>query len=62
MKRGIEIHYKMIEDYYNVWTGWIEILLEEGYYKDALIIVKHIIYKKRSHAENEEQQRIRNFE
>lgn len=43
----------MIEDYYNVWTGWVEILLEEGYYRDALSIVKHIIYKKRSHAENE---------
>lgn len=62
MHQGTMIGYRMVEDYYNVWTRWAEIMLEEGYYGDALKIVKHVLYKRRAHADNEEGQRMRNFE
>jgi hypothetical protein len=37
-------------------------MLEEGFYQDALKIIKHVLYRKRSHVETEEDQRNRNFE
>jgi len=46
------INYKTIEDYINVWTRWAEILIEEGYPKDALAVVKHVLFRRRIDADN----------
>lgn len=50
MFRGTGIAYRLKEDYYNIWTQWAEFMLEEGYYQDAIRIIKHILFKKRVHA------------
>lgn len=52
MFKGTTIIYRMIEDYYSIWTQWAEILLEEKYYQDALKILKHVLFKKRTHADS----------
>ena len=54
MKKGTMISYRTVDDYYNVWTRWAEIMLEERYYDDALKIIKHVLYRKRTHAETED--------
>ena len=54
MLRATTINYRMVDDYYNVWTYWAEIMLEEGYYQDAVRIIKHILFKRRVQAESEE--------
>lgn len=62
MYKGTMIPYRTVDDYYNVWTRWAEIMLEQRYYDDALKIIKHVLYRKRTHAETEDEQRARNFE
>ena len=47
MRKGTAINYKLIEDYFSVWTQWAEILMEEKYYQDALKIIKHVLFRRR---------------
>ena len=54
MFRGTTISYRVLDDYYNIWTWWAETMLLEGYYQDALKIIKHVLYRKRSNVETEE--------
>lgn len=42
--------FRLVDDYYNIWTQWAEIMLEEKYYQDALKIIKHVLFKRRAHA------------
>jgi hypothetical protein len=34
------VNYKNTEEYVNLWTLWVEALIEDGYPEDALIIIK----------------------
>lgn len=47
MRKGTSINYKLIEDYFSVWTQWAEILMEEKYYQDALKIIKHVLFRRK---------------
>jgi hypothetical protein len=40
----------MVEDYFNVWIRWVEMLLEEQYYEDALKVVKHVLFRRKNQA------------
>lgn len=46
------VNYKTIEDYISVWTRWAEILIEEGFPRDALAVVKHVLFRRRIDADN----------
>lgn len=37
---GSQVNYKNTEEYVNLWTLWVEALIEDGYPEDALIIIK----------------------
>ena len=49
MHSGTQIQYQKVDDFYNLWTSWAEMLLQENYYHDALKIVKHLLFKKKTH-------------
>lgn len=62
MLMGTQIMYKFIDDYYSIWSQWAEMLLEEGYYQDALRIVKHVLFRKKARAESPEEEKMRSNE
>jgi hypothetical protein len=62
MLRGSALHYRLFEDYYNIWVRWAEMMLEEGYPQDALRIIKHILLRKRAVTQDAEEFKIRNNE
>lgn len=37
----------MMEDFLSVWRRWVEMLLEERYYEDALRVIKQVLFRKR---------------
>ena len=59
MHMGTQIPFKMIDDYYSVWSEWAEILLEEGYHQDSLRIIKHVLFKRKPQGD-EDSKKTRN--
>jgi hypothetical protein len=35
-----------------VWTRWAEVLIEEGHPKDALAVIKHVLFRRKIDADN----------
>ena len=53
----------MVEDYLNIWNRWIQILLEERYYDDALKVVKHVLFRRKHHNDHpNEELKIKNID
>lgn len=52
MHSGTQNYYKLADDYYSIWSQWAEMLLEEGFYQDALRVIKQILFKKKTHADS----------
>ena len=50
-EKGSTISYKSLEDLINIWTNWAEMLIEEGYYKDALMVTKQALFSKKNPGE-----------
>lgn len=41
------VPYKSNEDLTIIWTGWVEMLVVEGFYNDALSVVKYALFNKK---------------
>lgn len=50
--QSTQVNYKTIEDYISVWTRWAEVMIQEGYPKDALAIIKHVLFRRKIDADN----------
>lgn len=50
----------MVEDYFNVWIRWVEMLLEEQFYEDSLRVVKHVLFRRKN--QGSEELRIKNID
>ena len=38
----------MLDDSLSIWRRWIEMLLEEKFYEDALRVVKQVLFRKKN--------------
>ena len=59
MHLGTQIPFKLIDDFYAVWSQWAEMLLEEGFYQDAIRVIKHVLFRKKTYGESPEEQKVR---
>ena len=62
MHMGTQIPFKLIDDFYAVWSQWAEMLLEEGFYQDALRVIKHVLFRKKTYGESAEEQKVKTNE
>ena len=46
LHQGSEVNYRSLDEYVNLWSSWVEALLEDGYPQDALTIIKSALFKK----------------
>ena len=56
------INYQLIEDYFNVWISWAEILMEDNYYHDALKVIKHVLFRKKPNNSQTKELKIKNID
>jgi len=46
-EKASNVAYKSIDDLVNVWISWAEMLIEGGYYSDALVVLKQALFSKK---------------
>jgi len=40
LRKGTLIDYKTIDEYVNIWSSWVEMLLADGYVLDTITVIK----------------------
>lgn len=44
--KGVKVEYKNVDEYVNIWSSWVELLLSDGHVNDCLTVIKQALFKK----------------
>lgn len=47
LHQASQVPFRMLDDSLSIWRRWIEMLLEEKFYEDALRVVKQVLFRKK---------------
>lgn len=47
LHQASQVPFRMMEDALSIWRRWVEMLLEERFYEDALRVIKHVLFRRK---------------